>query len=472
MQHMLHDGEQLLRATPDRPVVVIGAGPVGLAAAAHLVERNVPFVVLERGDAVGASVLAWGHVQLFSPWQYCVDAAAERLLQASGWQSPPADTFPTGAELVHDYLQPLAALPVMADHIQLGSEVVQVTRHGLSKSDSHGRKERPFAVQVRSADGRETVIQAAAIIDASGTYTNPNPLGASGVPARGESAATAVCVYGIPEVTGADRLRYADKRVAVVGSGHSAFQVILELLALKQSHPTTQITWVIRRSIDALETIYGGGANDALPERGALGQRIRAAVVTGQLALVCDWRTDEIAQTETGVVLRAGERTLAPVDEVIVTTGFRPDVRMLSELRVGLDEIVEAPRALAPHIDPNLHSCGTVPPHGVRELSHPEPGLFVVGMKSYGRAPTFLLLTGYEQVRSVVAALAGDWQAALDVQLVLPETGVCSGPDAGACCAPVSQSVTMSDVCCAPAPRTVTVHDIAILLDAPAPRCC
>ena len=47
-------------------------------------------------------------------------------------------------------------------------------------------------------------------------------------------------------------------------------------------------------------------------------------------------------------------------------------------------------------------------------------------MKSYGRAPTFLLATGYEQVRSIAAALAGDWTAARDVQLDLPETGVCS----------------------------------------------
>jgi hypothetical protein len=92
---------------------------------------------------------------------------------------------------------------------------------------------------------------------------------------------------------------------------------------------------------------------------------------------------------------------------------------------------------LAPLIDRNLHSCGSVPPHGVDELSHPDAGIHVVGMKSYGRAPTFLLRTGYEQVRSVVAALAGDWEAARRVELVLPPTGVCSrgeAPVASACC--------------------------------------
>jgi hypothetical protein len=113
-------------------------------------------------------------------------------------------------------------------------------------------------------------------------------------------------------------------------------------------------------------------------------------------------------------------------DEIIAATGFRPDLELLRELRLDLDDRVEAPRALAPLIDPNLHSCGSVPPHGVDELSHPDAGVYVVGMKSYGRAPTFLLRTGYEQVRSIVAALAGDWDSARNVELVLPETGVCS----------------------------------------------
>jgi hypothetical protein len=108
---------------------------------------------------------------------------------------------------------------------------------------------------------------------------------------------------------------------------------------------------------------------------------------------------------------------------------------MLREIRLDLDEVVEAPRRLAPLIDPNLHSCGTVEPHGFDELRHPEKDFFVVGMKSYGRAPTFLLATGYEQVRSVAAYLDGDLDAARRVQLVLPATGVCSTDvGAGSCC--------------------------------------
>jgi hypothetical protein len=126
-------------------------------------------------------------------------------------------------------------------------------------------------------------------------------------------------------------------------------------------------------------------------------------------------------------------------DRAIVATGFRPDLGMLAELRVELEPAVEAPPALAPLIDPNFHSCGSVPPHGVLELTQPEAGLYIVGSKSYGRAPTFLMATGYEQVRSVVAELAGDHVAAREVYLVLPETGVCSttaltGGSSASCC--------------------------------------
>ena len=133
------------------------------------------------------------------------------------------------------------------------------------------------------------------------------------------------------------------------------------------------------------------------------------------------------------------EETSVDVDQVIVCTGFRPDLEMLTEVRLGIDPWLECATALGPLIDPNEHSCGTVRPHGARELAHPEKDFFIVGMKSYGRAPTFLLATGYEQARSVVAMLAGDIAAAERVELVLPETGVCSSVDAarrrgGGCC--------------------------------------
>src|SRR5699024_1961555 len=140
-------------------------------------------------------------------------------------------------------------------------------------------------------------------------------------------------------------------------------------------------------------------------------------VEAGRLRLETGFRMTRLEDRGEGIVVSDQERSLPAVDEIIGTTGFRPDLDVLSELRLALDPAVESPVALAPLIDPNVHSCGSVPPHGAEELKHPESDLYVAGMKSYGRAPTFLMLTGYEQVRSIAAALAGDWDAARDVQL-------------------------------------------------------
>ncbi|HEU5102481.1 MAG TPA: NAD(P)-binding domain-containing protein [Roseiflexaceae bacterium] len=422
------------------PIAIIGAGPVGLAAAAHLIERSMSFVVFEAGPRVGHSALAWGHVQMFSPWKYTVDPAAVRLLEQTGWHAPDPEGYPTGRTLVEQYLAPLAAHEAIAPHVLLNRRVAHITRAGFDKMKTTGREQAPFQLSISGADGLEEIVYARAVIDASGTYTTPNPLGASGLPAAGERALSDRIVYSIPDVLGRERSRYAGKRVLVAGSGHSAFNAILDLAALAEQEEGTSVTWVVRRG--EMGQTYGGGENDALPARGALGQRIRALVERGVVQLITGWRTDHLERTPDGIVVFAGDQALAPVDEIIVATGLRPDLAMLSELRLGLDPTVEAPTTLAPLIDPNIHSCGTVPPHGADELAHPEPNFYMIGMKSYGRAPTFLLLTGYEQARSVVAALAGDWEAARRVELVLPETGVCSGPvaagggTASSCCGP------------------------------------
>ena len=406
------------------PVAVIGAGPVGLAAAAHLVQRGERPLVLEAGDAVGASVLAWGHVRLFSPWGFNVAPAAVALLEETGWVAPDANVLPTGRELVEEYLAPLARHPRLAPAIRLGTRVLSVSRPGYDKLKSPGREDTPFVLHVRGADGAEDLIEARAVVDASGTWTAPNPLGGSGAPALGEAALADRIAYGIPDVLGADRARYAGRRILVVGSGHSAFNALLDLVALAEEEPTMRLWWAVRRP-DA-SGLFGGGANDGLAARGALGTRARELVEQERVSLIVGFPIDRLERIPDGIVAASGERRLAPVDEIVVATGFRPDLALARELRLDLDEIVEAPRTLAPLIDPNLHSCGSVPPHGEAELRHPEPGYYVVGMKSYGRAPTFLMRTGYEQVRSVVAALVGDLEAARKVELVLPETGVCS----------------------------------------------
>ncbi len=422
------------------PIAVIGAGPVGLAAAAHLIERGETPIVFEAGSAIGANILEWGHVRMFSPWEFTVDSASVRLLEAHGWQMPPLNELPSGGDLVEKYLLPFSELPEVRDHIQLNARVIAVSRRNIDKMKDAGREDAPFILHVEYSNGDEALIEAQAVIDASGTWHKPNPLGSGGLPAVGEKRQAGHIFYGIPDIAGIHADRYADKRVMIVGSGHSAINALLALAELKNTAPDTTIYWAMRGT--NLTQVYGGGEDDALPARGRLGTRIQAHVDAGIIQIVAPFSVREIAAADDSIsvmgVTPDGMHTVL-VDEIIATTGARPDLDMLRELRLDLDPALESTRALGPMIDPNIHSCGTVRPHGEAELRQPEKDFYIVGMKSYGRAPTFLLATGYEQVRSVVAALAGDWEAARDVQLNLPETGVCStdlGGDGAACCAP------------------------------------
>ena len=423
------------------PVAVIGAGPVGLAAAAHLRARGLGFVVLEAGESVGAAVLGWGHIRTFTPWQYIVDPTAEKLLAPTGWTRPATGVPPTGRDLVESYLEPLAA--VLGDSVRLGQRVVAVSRDGLDRSRTLGRADRPFLLRVQDSAGRVTELRARAVIDASGTWGQRNPLGSSGLPALGEDQAASFLVGPLPDIAGADRDRFAGRRTLVVGAGHSAANTLLSLGRLAELTPGTQVVWAIRGASPT--KVYGGETADELAERGQLGSDLHRLVDSGVVELVTGFSTTSLEVAGgTVTVVAAGPdgsvRRIEGLHNVAAATGFRPDLAMLAELQLDLDPSLEAPRALGPLVHPDFHSCGSVEPHGYRELAHPEPGFFVVGMKSYGRAPTFLITTGNEQVRSVVAALDGDTAAAEEVQLVLPETGVCSvdaqGEDTGAagCC--------------------------------------
>ncbi|MET9818831.1 NAD(P)-binding domain-containing protein [Streptomyces sp. NPDC006355] len=441
-------------STTELPVAVIGAGPVGLAAAAHLLDRGIEPLVLEAGPVAGAVVREWAHVRLFSTWGEVTDPVAEKLLAPTGWTKPDPTTYPTGGDWAERYLQPLAE--VLGDKVRTGARVTGVSRVGRDRLVDADRETQPFVVHVTHADGREERLLARAVIDASGTWAAPGPAGAAGLPALGEKAAADRITYRVPDLKDpAVRARYAGRRTAVVGAGASAFTALAYLADLAKEEPATHAVWILRRGIGA--ATYGGGEADQLPARGALGLRAKAAVEEGRASAVTGFRTQAVERDGDRLVLVAEDgRRLDPVDEVIVLTGFRPDLSFLSEVRLGLDERLQAPTALAPLIDPNVHSCGTVYPHGVKELSHPEKDVYLVGMKSYGRAPTFLAMTGYEQVRSIAAALAGDQEAAERVELTLPETGVCGGaglfdePDA-------AQNGEGGGCCAAPAPATLQI---------------
>lgn len=437
-----------------KTIAIIGAGPVGLAAAAHALERGLEPIVLEAGPQAGHAIRQWSHVRMFSPWEYNIDKAAQRLLAGSGWNAPDPAAYPTGGDLLSRYIEPLATRTALSPRVKLSAKVTAISRAGFDKVKSKGREAAPFEIRYRNGKGPET-LHADAVIDVSGTWFAPNPAGSNGLPALGEVELAQRIAYAMPDVLGNDRSRYAGKAVAVLGAGHSAIGTLIDLVRLKSEETGTEVIWLLRG--DNPRKAFGGGANDKLSARGELGSMFARLVGEGRIRVETSFGLTHVSDREGRLRIGAGSACCGRIviaDELIVATGFRPDLAALGELRLALDPALDCPVALAPLIDPNEHSCGTVRPHGAHELAHPEPGFYIAGMKSYGRAPTFLMLTGYEQVRSIVADIAGDKAAAARVELVLPETGVCSlapNSEAARCCAPEATAKAASQSgCCAP----------------------
>lgn len=405
------------------PVAIIGGGPVGLAAAAQLAIRDEPFVLFEAGAELGRNFLDYAHVQLFSTWEYNIDKAAKSLLEKNGVKLPDAERLPYGGEIVSEYLKPLGELPEIKPYTHLNSRILHVSRSGLDKMKSAGRDSLPFILEVEM-NGDLAEFEAKAVIDATGTWQNPNP-----VVSGGRTDKDSTVQYRIPDIMNKDNELFMNKNVAVVGSGHSAFNSILDLLKLNESAPETRITWILRRELQ--QSLFGGGTIDQLEARGALGSRLKTFIEEGRVhietgAHIRKLNKNKQGQFQVTIIQNNVSSELGPFDEIIANTGSRPNFDFLGEIRYAFDPSLESVPALAPLIDPNIHSCGTVRPHGEKELRQPEKDFYIVGAKSYGRAPTFLMATGYEQVRSVVAYLTGDEEAAKRVELSLPETGVCS----------------------------------------------
>ena len=271
---------------------------------------------------------------------------------------------------------------------------------------------------------------ARAVIDASGTWGTPNPLGSDGYPAAGEAEHADRIPYGIPDLRPPERRPVRGKHVAVAGRGASAQNVLVRWRSSPSSTRTRgSAGWSAATTpatpSAAVTTTSSSSAAPSATRRNAWWPAGPVTTVTGFRTA----RVDDAADGRLTLVSVDGQR-VDDVDEVVVVTGFRPDHSWLSEVHLALDGELSAPVGLAPEIHPAYHSCGSVSPHGANLLRQPEGDLYLVGMKSYGRAPSFLTLTGYEQTRSVVAEIAGDHEAAARVELVLPETGVCGGSGA------------------------------------------
>ncbi|WP_081847854.1 NAD(P)-binding domain-containing protein [Microbulbifer sp. HZ11] len=387
----------------DLPVAVIGAGPIGLSAAANLIDVGLTPIIFESGNRAGANLANWGHVRMFSPWSYNMDPVAMSLLENTDWAAPAPTEFPTGRQLLERYVLPLASHEAIAPHLHLNTRVEAVSRQYHDILRNAERPLAPFVIRTSNTEGEGDII-VQAVIDASGTYQTPNWLGAHGIPAIGELAASQQITYGVPDILGAASERFAGRSVLVVGGGHSAFNALQDLVKLSDQSEGMRILWGVRGS--SVTNIVRSPENDELQERRRLEIYIQKLLTEGRIEVFTDLAIENI-RTENGklfVQSRSGQ--LPPVDQLIAATGFRPDLALLSELRTSLDPATESPAGLGPLIDPTLHTCGSVPEHGSAELSHPESGLYIVGIKSYGRAPTFLLKTGYRQVKSVTTALA------------------------------------------------------------------
>jgi hypothetical protein len=423
------------------PVVIIGGGPIGLAAAAHLLQRDKEFVLLEMGARIGDSVADWGHVQMFSSWSLNTDSVAVQMLSQNGWKQPDPDKFPTGDELVSKYLEPLANLPGIAERIFLNRKVRAVARQRGKRLAA--RSDAPFVIDVMDTQNHALEsLCATTVIDASGTWKTPSPLGGFGFEIQGETDDR--IVKGIPNILGEHRQTYSGKNTMVFGSGHSAIATINDLVQLKREVNGGSVTWVVRSQLDGANA--GACKPSILPGRGDLEAGAKSLYERDEIRLIDSFYAQEVkALGGAGLLVsgtRNGRKSSLEADRIIVATGCRPDLAMTRELQLQHDHLFECALGVSQLItDAEARGEAIPAPHGYRALAHPEPDYFAVGMKSHGRAQNFFLMSGYEQVRSVCAYITGNREEAERVEFEYPEDGVCGGACAeGACCGPATGS--------------------------------
>lgn len=393
-------------------IAILGAGPIGLEAALAAAEAGLDFTIYEASSEPAGHLADWGHVRMFTPWRMNVGPAARAWLERSGWTAPDPESLPTGRELVERYLEPLARLPQLEPRVHRHAQVVHISRQGMLKGDSAGRAEHPFRLMVRDQGGRESFLHAFTVIDASGVYGQPNWAGDGGIPARSELYLAPQLSYHPDDVLGLGRERYAGKRVMVIGAGASAANTVLSLAQLAHDAPGTQVVWVTRR---AREAILPPIADDPLSERHAIYARARSLAggaepgVTHVGGARVEGFEFNSATHRYRVTLMIDEQPrVEEVERVIVNTGFGPDDSLYRELQVHECYSTRGPMKLSAALsDAGASDCLTTPAFGTDALANPEPDFWILGHKSYGRSPNFLLETGYRQVTDVMATLAG-----------------------------------------------------------------
>ncbi|MEU4886646.1 MULTISPECIES: FAD-dependent oxidoreductase [Streptomyces] len=393
----------------ERHVAILGAGPVGLDAALACAEAGWPFTVYESADTVGAHVRAWGHVRLFTPW----DLNVSRRMRTHLPRAPRGGDCPTGAELVTRLLAPVAALPALAGRIRLRTRVAAVARGGLLKHEQIGTDARaaaPFTLLLDTPPGPagsapgsgEDTAEADLVLDCTGTYSHPNPLGPGGIPAPGERALAGRITRTLPD-TG-DPGRWAGT-VLLIGAGKSAQTAARDLAAL----PGTRVAWVVRSPAPG----WGAVPDDPLPGRQQLVDTSRALTDGANDRVTVHTGTHVRALSPDGDRMRValatpdGPREMV-CDHVVALTGYTGNASLYRQLQVHECYATGAPMNLSAALLGSSPGgdCLAQPPAGIDTLRNPEPHFFILGAKSYGRLNTFLLRTGYEQIDAVVPAYA------------------------------------------------------------------
>lgn len=399
-----------------RRVAVLGAGPIGIETALYAAQLGHDVTVYEAGE-VGAAVRSWGHVTMFSPWSLNTSALGRARLRLIG-REPPEHGTPTGAEYAARYLEPLARDPLLEGRLRLHTRVVAVGRQGLRKGDLIGRRERslhPFRLLIEDREG-ERIAHADVLFDCTGTYESPNSLGSGGMLAPGERWLGSRLVRHLPDLLGRDRARFAGRRVLLVGGGLSAATAAAALSRLCDEAPGTQAVWVVRRPASPP---YPPFVADPLPERARLMLAANAVAERGRrpgasLRFLDGTSVEALHAEGHQLRVRLGSSQGAAVadelfDEVLGLCGYGPDRDLYRELQVHECYASLGPMKLAAALlGAAGGDCMAQPVPGPETLRSPEPDLFILGSKSYGRGSAFLLQLGHQQIRGAFTLLHGD----------------------------------------------------------------
>lgn len=391
-------------------IAILGAGPIGLEAALYARFLGYPTTVYERG-AVAHHLRQWGHVTMLSPFGWNCTPLGRAALQAQDpkYQPPGDDQLLTGHQYLERYLLPLAHSDLVEETLRLETEVIAIGKAGFLKQDAIGsdrRAQRPFHILLRDAHGQQLLEAADLVIDATGTFGQAEWLGPGGIPAVGELAVAERIEYGLPDVRGAQASAYAGCSTLVVGSGHVAAATIVALAELVDRHPDTRVSWITRGGDPPLDEL----PDDPLPARQALARRANQLAAAG--GPLQHWPDTWIVSIQPQhhrlrVQTEGAHGGQYEFDRVVANVGYRPQTSLLSHLQVDLCFATEGARRLVTRLLENGLAAGGAgpPPVGVHDLLHPEPGLFIVGAKSYGCLPHFLLTVGYQQIRDVFTVI-------------------------------------------------------------------